>query len=80
MGKRIYSLNLAAYVMMQTGIEPTLEIEYSPAGNGLVYCQFPKCEGVKAAVRAYKADTQLHNFLQSYADLREQIKEIREGE
>lgn len=79
MEKRIYSLNLAAYVMMETGIKPVLGIDYND-GNGLVHCQYPECEGVKAAIRAYKQDEHLHDFLQSYSELREQIKEIREGE
>lgn len=74
--KRIYSLNLAAYIQMKTAIEPTLDIDYSD-GNGLVYCIFPECEGVSAAIREYKKDEALHQFLQSYSELREQIKEAR---
>lgn len=77
MDKRIYSLNLAAYVQMATHIEPTLEIDYSPAGNGLVHCTFPECEGVCAAIKAYKNDTALHEFLHSYAELRDNIKSLR---
>lgn len=74
--KRIYSLNLAAYIQMKTAIEPTLDIDYSD-GNGLVHCVFPECEGVSAAIREYKKDNALHQFLQSYSELREQIKEAR---
>lgn len=74
--KRIYSLNLAAYIQMKTAIEPTLDIDYSD-GNGLVHCIFPECEGVSAAIREYKKDEALHQFLQSYAELRAQIKEAR---
>lgn len=76
MDKRIYSLNLISYVMMQTGIEPDLEINYAK-GNGVVYGIFPDCEAVASAIKDYRKDTALHNFLQSYADLREQIKQAR---
>lgn len=76
MNKRMYSLNLAAYVQMRTGIEPDLEIDYSD-GNGLVHMTFPECEAVSAAIAEYRNDAALHQFLQSYADLREQIKAAR---
>lgn len=76
MNKRMYSLNLAAYVQMKTGIEPELEIDYSD-GNGLVYMTYPECEVVSSAINEYRTDAALHQFLQSYADLREQIKTAR---
>lgn len=76
MEKRVYSLNLAAYIQMATGIEPDLGTEYE---KQLVYCIFPECEGVSAAIREYKADKSLHDYLQAYADLRQAIKSAREG-
>lgn len=77
MEKRIYSLNLAAYIQMVTKIEPELDIDYSDEGGGLVHCKFPECEGVRAAIKEYKNDKHLHEFLQSYADLRDNIKVAR---
>lgn len=78
MTKRIYSLNLAAYIQMETGIEPDLDIDYSDAnGSGLVHCVFPECEAVSSAIANYKKDNVLHEFLRSYADLRASIKDIR---
>ena len=77
MMKRIYSLNLAAYIRMTTGIEPELEIDYND-GNGLVHCVFPEIEAVKCAIDDYKRDAALQCFLHSYAELREEIKCARE--
>jgi hypothetical protein len=76
MDKRVYSLNLATYIIMETGIEPTLDIDYSN-GNGLVHCVFPECEGVLAAIKAYKNDKHLHSYLQTYGELRDSIKAAR---
>ena len=77
--KRIYSLNLAAYVQMETNCEPALEIDYSNGGNGLVCCVFPECDSVSAAINAYKQDRKLHLFLNSYRELRQQIKEGKQN-
>lgn len=77
MSKRIYSLNLAAFITMETGIEPELDIDITD-GNGLVHCVFPECDKVADAIRNYKRDKELHEFLQTYADLREKIKTLRE--
>lgn len=78
MEKRVYSLNLAAYIQMHTGIEPHLGAEYDDTKGTLVYCVFPEIEAVAAAIRTYKQDEVLHEYLQSYALLREQIKQVRE--
>lgn len=74
--KRMYSLNLAAYVMMITGIEPNVGVEY---GNDttLCYLVFPECEAVAAAIAAYRADNGLHSFLNAYAELREILNDAR---
>mgnify|MGYP004620488229 FL=1 len=77
MMKRIYSLNLAAYIRMATGLEPDLEIDYKD-GNGLVHCVFPEIDVVRYAIEDYKRDESLQRFLHSYAELREQIKFARE--
>lgn len=75
MEKRIYSINLAAYVIMETGIEPELGFEYD---KNLVYFVFPENEFIKTVIGEYKADKRLQDYLHTYANLRETIKIARE--
>lgn len=75
--KRMYSLNLAAYVMMTTGIEPQVGVDYSEKGT-LCYLVFPEIEAVAAAIEAYRRNTELHDFLNSYAELRTLLNEARQ--
>lgn len=75
--KVIYSLNCAAYIQMLTGITPDLEIESSGEGNGLVKCVFPECDAVAFAIAEYHQNNSLHQFLSTYKELRDAIKEAR---
>lgn len=74
--KRMYSLNLAAYVMMETDLVPTVGVEKNEQGT-LCYLVFPECEAVMKAITNYRANRQLHKFLNSYAQLREMLNEAR---
>ena len=74
MEKRIYSLNLAAYIMMVTGEEPKIGNE-----EDLYYCVFPQNSAVSAAIAEYKLEAELHDYLESYRELRERINSCRKG-
>lgn len=74
--KRIYSLNLAAYIMLYTNFEPEVEVECDDRGT-LCSMVFPECDAVAAAIRAYKQDSELHLFLQKYKELRILLDEAR---
>lgn len=73
--KRIYSLNLIAYVTMLTELQPQIGSE----GDNLFYAIFPECEAVSLAIKTYKTDYKLHAFLQAFKDLRDRIAKIRGG-
>ncbi len=75
MKKRIYSLNLIAYIMMTTEIEPTFEKDE----EGVVYATFPLCQGVSFAIRQFrdkKCSVNLHCFLDTYKTIRKGIREV----
>lgn len=74
--KRMYSLNLAAYVMMDTNIVPKVGTEVNDIGT-LCYLVFPENEAVFAAIDNYRKDTELHSFLNSYGLLRQMLNEAR---
>lgn len=76
MEKRTYSLNLATYIIMETGIEPDIGLEYD---KQLVYFVFPENEFISKVIAEYKADKRFQDYLHTYAKLREQIKAAREG-
>lgn len=74
--RRVYSLNLIAYVAMATGIEPDLRIDE----NTVIYAVFPEDSRVAYAIHDWKsADCQvnIHGFLAAYRNLRRSIKEVR---
>ena len=76
MEKRIYSLNLIAYVAMRTNLTPTIGRDE----NGVFYATFPEVRGVAYAIRDWKnnkCNVEIHTFLNEYKDLRERISKIR---
>lgn len=79
MDKRIYSLNLGAYIILKTGLAPELHID-KDNGEGLVHMIFPESAAVDKAIAAYKQDSDLHNFLQAYNELRLAIKGVKDNE
>lgn len=75
--KRIYSLNLAAYISLTTGLQP---VYFNDEENGLYYCVFPQCEQVINAIAAFRSpDTtvNLHSYLSVFKGLREKIAALR---
>lgn len=75
MEKRIYSLNLAAYVMATTNLLPQLVRDEE---SGTYYMLFPPCAGVAGAVREFKKynpTLPIHDFLHAVKLLRASIKE-----
>lgn len=75
--KKIYSLNLAAFIMLHTNFEPEVEVDWDEEKGCLVALVFPECEAVSAAIAAYRNDNDLHAYLQKYKDLRQIIAEAR---
>ena len=75
MEKRIYSLNLAAYIIATTNLLPQLARDEESA---TYYMLFPPCEGVASAVREFKKHNPtlpIHDFLRAIKLLRASIKE-----
>lgn len=71
--KKMFSLNLAAYVLYSTDIIP--EIKRDETTN-TCYCIFPECEGVQIAIRQYrdnKATVQLKEFLEALKEIRQMM-------
>lgn len=75
--RRMYSLNLAAYVMMVTDLIPEVGVEKDEQGT-LCYLVFPECAAVAIAINQYKKNKELHKFLNAYSDLRNMLNEARE--
>ena len=77
--KRIYGLNLAAFLFYATGIMPVIRYDE----NKVFYCVFPEEEQVGKAITAYRRSdcmANIHQYLNAYRTIRDTIKEIREGE
>ena len=75
MEKRIYSLNLAAYIIATTNLLPQLERDEE---SGTYYMIFTPCAGVASAVREFKKNNRtlpIHDFLRAIKLLRASIKE-----
>ena len=73
--KKIYSLNLIAYIKLTTEIEPT----YGKDFDGTIYAVFPYCQGVSFAIkqlRDSKCAVNLHSVLNCYKDIRKGIREV----
>lgn len=74
--KRIYSLNLLAYLAYKTNIRPDIHQD----NDGKFYGLMPETRGVAWAINAYRKDdcfVELHKFLQEYKNIRDVIKEMR---
>lgn len=75
MEKRIYSLNLAAYIIATTNLLPQLARDEE---SGTYYMIFTPCAGVTSAVREFKKHNPtlpIHDFLRAIKLLRASIKE-----
>lgn len=75
MEKRIYSLNLATYIIATTNLLPQLARDEESA---TYYMLFPPCAGVASAVREFKKHNPtlpIHDFLRAIKLLRASIKE-----
>lgn len=76
--KRVYSFNLAAYILFTTGIAPVVKIDEKC--DTLYYFVFPQCKEVSAAILAYKESgcvVVLHDFLNSYMVIKNMIAEVK---
>lgn len=74
--KRIYSLNLAAFIYSATGLMPEIKHENAK----LFYCVFPENEQVSQAIRDYRqtgATVEIHRFLNCYGVIRDMIQVMR---
>lgn len=74
--KRMYSLNLAAYVITATDLEPQVEVDET---THTAYFIYPECAAVAIAVNKYKAGypyIDLHKFLAAIKRLRTKMTEV----
>lgn len=67
-----YSLNLMAYL-----IDKGIKVEVKTDNGCKFYGEFENTKEAFNAVDAYKKDKELHSFLQTYKQLREDIKDMR---
>lgn len=76
--KRLYSINLGAYIIATTDLMPRLEKDEIA---GTYYMVFPHCEGVRAAIKAYKTGNPeicIHDFLHGIKQIRSSIAAAQE--
>ena len=76
--KRIYSLNLIAYITYKTNVMPVLRLDE----EGKYYGLFPETRGIAWAITEFRRDNckvYLHSFLQNYKELRLAINQLKEG-
>lgn len=74
--KKVYSLNLSAYIMFATGEQP----EYKTEDGAIYYCVFPTTDAVKQAVIEFKnpdLEIKLHDYLELYKVIKNNIYELR---
>ena len=79
---KIYSLNLAAFLMMITGIKPILS-DGKGKDSGYVSFLFPVCDEVRLVKQVYKQSNisvDLHSYLNAYKDIRLMISNYRRGD
>ncbi len=75
MDKKIYSLNLIAYIIYKTATKPVLRSE-----NNTVYAIFPENDDIAAAIKQFKMDSctvELHKFLNIFKDLKKEIRGVK---
>lgn len=75
--KRVYSLNLCAYLISLGFNFEYYEIDPE---NGYLFYVFPDAPGIKKAIWKYKNDEWLQNFLGIYKDLKKRNWEIKHEE
>lgn len=72
---RMYSLNLAAYIVLVTGLFPEIEFDSESA---TYYFVFPQCSAVGIAINEFrngKPLVKLNDFLEKIRQLRQAFKE-----
>lgn len=77
-GTRMYSLNLAAYLMAVTDLVPDV---LKDEETNTAYFVFPECAAVSSAIKEYKAanpEVKIHDFLAAIKKLRTTMKTILE--
>lgn len=79
MNKRIYSLNLAAYIAARTNL---LAEVVEDTNTHSYYFVFPECAAVKAEILNYKKNNpsiEIHDFLREIKKIRETIAAKKGG-
>jgi len=77
--KKIFSINLAAYLITVTDLLP--QIIYDNV-SGQFYFVFPETQGVNWSIEKYKNGNptiKLHSFLKAIKQVRESISAARDG-
>lgn len=74
--RRIYSLNLATYILLTTGISP--EVKRDEENSKLYYFVFPTSGIIDSAISVYKQPNcavNLHQYLNAFQSIRTLIKD-----
>ena len=77
--KRIYSLNLIAYIQFTTGIKPIYKADEI---TGVYYGVFPVCREVATAINEYRTPellVNLHGYLNAFQEIKEKLSELKGG-
>lgn len=72
--KRMYSINLGAYVMATTNLIPVLKKDET---TNSYYMVFPRCAGIDSAIRQFKTQNPqiaIHDFLRAIKQIRESME------
>ena len=75
MEKKIYSLNLIAYIIYETATKPVLRSE-----NNTVFAIFPETAEIAAAISQFKKDSctvELHKLINIFKDLKKEIRGVK---
>lgn len=76
---KIYSLNLMAYIQMQTGEKPKMHYEYDEKLGCKWYGVYSRTDDVLEAMGKEPIILDLHEFLDTLSDIRNRKNEIRES-
>jgi hypothetical protein len=77
---KIYSLNLAAFLLLTTGIVPLTEKD--PIDPSRIYFIFPNTPSTAFVIQAYRrtnVSIDLHNYLQCYRKIRNLTRTAKNG-
>jgi len=74
MEKKIFSLNLMAYIICKTGYKPQL----TQNDEGSIFAIFPECDEINNAIKEFKRDLKLHDYLECFKKIKENIYQIRQ--